>query len=439
MKKIKVIGFLIIFFIFLSFFVNFEKIVSVSPTQIESKKLLDGNSYNTLTNDGAWCWFADPRAVYYEGKYRRTYIGWVNKSGDIIIAHYDHTTKKITTNTLKFALESDDHANPAILLCNDGRLIVFYSGHGGESMFYRIMKNPEDISSWSDEMKVGTNTEGRYGITYPNPYQLSNEENVIYLFWRGGNFKPSFSKSKDGINWSPAKTLIEGKGARPYIKFESDGIEKIHFAFTDGHPNNEVKNSIYYAYYYKGAFYKANGTKIKGIETLPINPPEADVVYDANVSGSRAWIWDIAIEPSGNPVIVYAVFTEETDHRYRYARWDGKKWNDFEITSAGKWFPQTPKSEKETETFYSGGIVLDHSNPSIVYLSKQINGIFEIEKWITSDGGAKWTSVKITNNSKKNNIRPIVPRRHKKESVELIWMYGDYIHYTKYNTAIKMK
>lgn len=22
-----------------------------------------------ITPDGAWCWFADPRAVYYEGKY----------------------------------------------------------------------------------------------------------------------------------------------------------------------------------------------------------------------------------------------------------------------------------------------------------------------------------------------------------------------------------
>lgn len=432
----KVIGFLVIF---LSLFTNFAKDDFISSGQQVSKKIPDGSSYNTLTDDGAWCWFSDPRAVYYEGKYKRTYVGWVNKAGDIVIAQYDNKTKKVTTNTLKYALESDDHANPAILLRNDGRLIVFYSGHGSRDMFYRIMKNPEDISIWSDEMKVGTNTEGKYGITYQNPYQLSKEENVIYLFWRGGNFKPSFSKSKDGINWSPAKTLIEGKGDRPYIKYDSDGIEKIHFAFTDGHPNNEEKNSIYYAYYCKGAFYKANGTKIKDIDALPINPREADVVYDANVSGARAWIWDIAIEPSGNPVIVYAVFPKETDHRYRYARWDGRKWNDFEITSAGRWFPQTPAGKEETETFYSGGIVLDHSNPSVVYLSRQINGIFEIEKWTTSDGGTKWISEKITNNSKKNNVRPLVPRGHKQKDAELIWMYGDYIHYTKYNTALKMK
>ena len=29
---------------------------------------------------------------------------------------------------------------------------------------------------------------------------------------------------------------------------------KIHIALTDGHPNKEAENSIYYMYYQKGAF-----------------------------------------------------------------------------------------------------------------------------------------------------------------------------------------
>jgi hypothetical protein len=114
-----------------------------------------------------------------------------------------------------------------------------------------------------DPLQIDTNTEGKFGYTYPNPIQLKKEQNKIYLFWRGGNFKPSFAVSNDTINWSPAKTLIEGKGARPYIKFASDGNEKIHFAFTDGHPRNETKNSIYYACYYDGALHKADGTVIR--------------------------------------------------------------------------------------------------------------------------------------------------------------------------------
>src|SRR3954465_2142560 len=26
--------------------------------------------------DGAWCWFADPRGVRFDGLHKRTYVGW---------------------------------------------------------------------------------------------------------------------------------------------------------------------------------------------------------------------------------------------------------------------------------------------------------------------------------------------------------------------------
>ena len=398
-----------------------------------------GSRIVNLTEDGAWCWFADPRAVYYEGQHKRTYVGWVNKAGDVQAAYYDHQTRTVTSATLRAKLQYDDHANPAILIRPNGRLMVFYSRHGDkEAMFYRISNSPESIASWGREMQIKTNIEGKYGYTYPNPVQLSAEDNLIYLFWRGGDFKPNFSTSKDGINFSPARTLIKGSGDRPYIKFESNGTDKIHFAFTDGHPRKEPTNNIYYAYYYNGAIYKADGTKIRDMAGLPIEPAEADKVYDAVAGSARAWIWDIALDSSGHPVIVYATFPKETEHHYRYARWSGSKWEDFEIVAAGRWFPQTQEGRKEREPFYSGGVVLDHSDPSIVYLSRQINGVFEIEKWVTSDGGANWNSEAITSGSKKNNVRPVVPRNHKPTGIELIWMHGDYVFYTKYDTALKL-
>ncbi|GAH06405.1 unnamed protein product, partial [marine sediment metagenome] len=80
---------------------------------------------------------------------------------------------------------------------------------------------------------------------------------------------------------------------------------------------------------------------------------------------------------------------------------------------------------------------LDHSNPSVVYLSREVNGVFEIEKWTTPDGGAAWTSQNITAGSQKNNVRPVVSRSHKPGRPALFWMHGDYIYYTRYHTAIK--
>ncbi|WP_407267926.1 BNR-4 repeat-containing protein [Radiobacillus sp. PE A8.2] len=391
----------------------------------------------TLTNDGAWCFFADPRAVYYEGVYKRTYIGWLTKMGDVVIGYYDHDTGEIQSTKIKANLQIDDHANPTILVTKEGYITIYYSAHLGECLFYCTSVSPEDISMWGEERTILGNSEGNHGYTYPNPIQLEGEDNTIYLFWRGGNFKPSFAKTNDGIHWSEVNTLITGSGARPYIKYVSNDIDKIFFAFTDGHPNKEAVNSIYCAYYYAGAIYNLDGTKINNVEKLPIAPSDVDQVYDACLTGNKAWIWDIALDEEENPIIVYAVFHTTFDHRYHYARWTGTKWECKEITSAGSWFPQTPDGKEESEPYYSGGIILDHADPTIVYLSKQVNGIFEIEQWQTNDNGDNWNVEVVTSHSTLNNVRPIVSKGATSHISHLFWLQGRYIHYTDYDMAIK--
>jgi hypothetical protein len=51
--------------------------------------------YKTITFNGIWSWFSDPRAIYFEGKYKRTYIGWIDNFGDVHVGFYDHGNKKI--------------------------------------------------------------------------------------------------------------------------------------------------------------------------------------------------------------------------------------------------------------------------------------------------------------------------------------------------------
>jgi hypothetical protein len=51
---------------------------------------ISSESYKSFTDDGAWCWFSDPRAVYYEGKLSCTYSAWVSSKGDIIVSSYNH-------------------------------------------------------------------------------------------------------------------------------------------------------------------------------------------------------------------------------------------------------------------------------------------------------------------------------------------------------------
>jgi len=33
-------------------------------------------------DDGGWSWLADPRAVFFAGRHRRTFMGWIDRDGD---------------------------------------------------------------------------------------------------------------------------------------------------------------------------------------------------------------------------------------------------------------------------------------------------------------------------------------------------------------------
>ena len=393
---------------------------------------------NTNIGNGAWCWFADPRAVRYQGTYDRTYIGWVDENGNIGITSYDYDTQAYSKFILHYTLQADDHDNPAIFIRDDGRLQVFYSKHSstGNAMYYRISTKPEDITSWGAEATIGVNSSGSYGYTYPNPIQLSREDNLMYLFWRGGDFQPTFSTSTDGTSWSPVKNLFQvpnpGGTSAPYVKYASDNRSRINFAISNNYPSNSATSSIYFAYYDDGSFYKADGTFIKTINQLPLLASEMDQVYDGVANGAGSLVWDIAFDDLGSPVIVYANFpgaspSRADDHRYRYAYFDGTNWRDYEITPAGGDVDEV-QANGGSATFYSGGISLNHSDPSIVYLSKEVDGQYEIQKWATSDHGLNWVSENITSGSSQKNMRPILPRGSVSDS-DLIWMNGIYDYY----------
>jgi len=396
-----------------------------------------GKSYPVFSDDGAWCWFQDPRAVYVEGKHKQTFAGWMTHTGRLQIGAYDHQSGDFRTFTLKDQWDIDDHNTCSILVLPDKRLMVFYARHCRPGLFCRTTAKPEDISQWQNEITVTD----ALSVTYSHPVYLTAESR-FYVFWRGSSSKPTFASSADGKTWTPPRILIQQIGRedpkiRPYLKVVSDGTSTIHFAFTDDHPRDEPQNSIYYLRYENGSFFKADGSRIADLTSLPISPVNCDLVYNAKPTSVRSWLWDIALDKQSRPVIAYTRLPKETDHRYHYACWTGDRWLDTQMTPAGRWFPQTPAGQEETEPHYSAGLVLDHSNPSIVYLSRPINSVFEIEKWTTPDNGRTWAVNPITCDSKYFNVRPVVPRGYSGGDL-VLWMHGQYIHYTNYQTDIRM-
>jgi len=415
-------------------------------TFIGNNRAQTNSSY--LTNDGTWCWFSDPRAIMVDDN--NIVTGWVKSNGTIEAAKLNLTSKKTETSELYFLLEADDHNNPAFTVTAEGQTLVLYTRHSRKDLFINRLSHltkefrfsePQMIHPFSDEE---LSEFPRATMTYANPYCLENENNRIYCFGRWIGFKPNMMYSDDnGRTWSKSKVFITNypfdHNNRPYVKYFSDGKSRIHIVFTDGHPRDEPTNSVYYVYYENGAFYKVTGEQICTVEELPFEPKDASVVYTSNPEEGRAWIADIRQDENNYPVILYTRSPEEMNHEYWYARYTKNGWAEYKICNSGKWFPQTPEGKREPEPHYFGGMSVHPGKANVVYLSRQINSVFEIERWETKNNGKSWKSIAITENSEFDNVRPYVPQSLSSASKEIVlWMENQkYIHYTNFKTSIK--
>lgn len=407
------------------------------------------NKIETLNADGAWCWFSDPRAIYVNGNGNNILTGWVKSDGSIETALLNPKTGSIKSEVIFPKLEVDDHDNPAFLQLADKSFMVFYAKHCALDMYWHKNSTNEDslfdkVVTYDPISKSELDKYPLRQVTYANPYQLTKENNRIYVFGRWTGYKPNMMWSDDnGETFNKSKVFIaeEGfrKNNRPYVKYFSDGKSKVHIIFTDGHPRKESTNSVYYTYFENKAFWRLDGTKICNLEDIPFKPSDATVVYKATEETGRAWVYDITADKKGNPTILYARYPTEEQHDYYYANFDGKKWHNNLICHSGKWFPQTRAGKREREPHYSAGLVLHPLHENTVYLSRQVDGVFEIEKHVTKDNGKNWDVTALTKNSKFDNVRPYIPRNmRKKDKTVVLWMENErYVHYTDYKTKIK--
>jgi len=394
----------------------------------------------TFASDGAWCWFQDPRALYVKGRFERTYASWMQSDGKLLVGWMDHSSHKVHSNVIKEKWDVDDHNTGSLLVLPDHRLMLFYARHNKQGLLARISSEPESIDTWGPEITVADTPR----ITYSHPVYLSDEKK-FYVFWRGETWKPTFATSTDGIHWSKPRVLLQQQGReardiRPYLKVGNDGNSIIHFAFTDGHPRNEPTNSVYYMQYSKGKLRRVDGSVIASMESIEaVSHLDFDLLYDARSTGARAWVWDVAQDTDGHPVVLYTRHPEETDHRYHWARWTGQKWQDVELCQAGKWFPETPQGVVEPEPHYSGGMSLNQGNPFQLCGARQVNGIFEIVSWNSFDEGKSWVERSITKNSHQLNVRPVIPVGAREGNAHVLFMSGAYRHYTDYHTSIQWR
>ncbi len=421
-----------------------------------------------FSDDGGWCWFEDERVVIHGGK---LIIGSVAsgahdpaRKGDIEAIIYDLSTATAKRCTLHHPNSEadrkawmDDHNSPAFLVRPDGRILAMYALHNDDGkIYYRITASAGDAANWGEERVFVPSAESR--VTYSNLHWLAREnagKGRIFDFFRGldNSFKPSYAFSDDfGETWIPGHVFINVPTRyrhRPYVKYASNGRDTVHIAYTDGHPG-VFDNCVYHIYYANGTLHRSDGTVIRSLAEGLRSPEEGTRIFQGDPN-NVGWVSDLHIDRRGRPCLAYSVQKDSAglpkgkggeDHRYRYARWNGKRWIDREIAYAG-----TRLYAGEDD--YTGNIAIDPRDPGTVYISTNahpatgkplVSGAdgarhWEIFRGASRAGVAKWTWTPVTRDSLADNIRPVVPiQAHGRHTV--LWLRGKMWSYTNFDFEI---
>ena len=409
-------------------------------------------SGNIVADEGAWCWFADPRALHYEnatGTINATYLGYIDVHGNVKATQYDWVSQRKTDVLVRSYFQPDDHNNPTFIVLPDERVMVFYTRHTDEpKIWYRISSKPGDITTLGDEKYLATAN----NTTYPSPFILSDDPQHIYLCWRGINWHPTIARitmpdanDECTFDFGP-KQIVQSTGARPYAKYQSNGKDKIYISYTTGHPDNEMPDWLYLNVvdinHGNGPILRdikgnqlsiiANGVHHVNKESSYASAHPAAVVD--NSANIRNWVWQVTLDKDENPVIAYPhIDNAKTTHVYWYARWTGTEWRRTWVQYGGHAFHQ---NWNQTERCYSGGMTIDPDNINDLYLSIPTkdgkynkDGVYEIWKYTINDAGEVASSEQITKNSTKNNARPFVIPGSANSPMHLSWMNGDYYYW----------
>lgn len=393
-----------------------------------------------VTPEGAWCWFADPRAIRHaskDGTIDKTYIGYIDTHGNIKATQIDLKTNRRDDILIRSWFQPDDHNNPTFLILPDERVMVFYSRHTDEPCFYyRVTKKPGDLCTLGEEKIIKTQN----NTTYPSPFILSDDPKHIYLCWRGINWHPTIGRllipdqdDNTNFDWGPHQ-IVQSTGARPYAKYTSNGKDKICMAYTTGHPDNEYPNDVYFN------VIDINSLKLKDVKGNVLSiiqdcphhvnkrPEYVSAYPDAVVEHSnyRNWIWEVSLDSLEKPCIAMVrISPDKKTHDYYRVKWNGKEWEKTFLAHAGGHFHQTA----ETERCYSGGMAIDKNNDCDIYASVPVKGengvVYEIVKYTVHKNG-QVKNAPVTYNSTKNNSRPYFISGSKTSPLYLTWMYGDY-------------
>jgi hypothetical protein len=334
----------------------------------------------------------------------------------------------------------DDHDAPAFVLRPDGSYLAVYTGHNKDHFsYYRVYSG----NAWGPERAFDWNTRpggADFPTTYSNPHYLP-AEGRLYNFARGtGHGSQNIMLSTNlGDSWAYAGEMTTNGGigyVNGYFRYHDDG-ERIDFTCTEYHPR-DFNTSVFHGYIRNGQAFNSAGLVVNSniFGGVPVTPQSFTPVFAANTvlppgqTHSHCWNMDVRHFADGSIAALVSTRVNDTsaqpsedpDHAFIYCRYDGRRWAATYLCKAGK---RLFRHEQD----YTGLGALSPDDPTVIYISTPYDprddatflGVHEIFKGVTTNHGATFAWVPVTQHSTRDNLRPVVPAWDRQHTALLWW------------------
>jgi hypothetical protein len=421
-----------------------------------------------FNDNGAWTWYSDERTIVDPtgGKLvvgvdtTPAGFGGSLRNGSVEATIFDlqSGTSLRTTLLASGTLGPDDHNGPAFMLRPDGKYLGQWTGHNQNYLSYFSVFDGTNWSPYTtfDWQALGATSSEM--ASYSNPHYLSAEGRA-YTFVRSLDIKAMniLVSTNYGDTWTYYGKLnkrYSTAGYNPgYYRFCDNGFDRIDFICTESHPRDSL-TSIYHGYISNGMTFKTDGTVVDSNLNDTNAPLSSDfqlvfsngTVMPPGMTNYRCWNDDVQLYPDGTVECIISARINQSassgypdtgvnpNHSFFFCRYDGTKWTPTYLCQAGY-------KLYSSEGDYVGLGCMSPNDPNIIYISTQwdprvvVPGVLdanpqystnhEIWKGVTTNHGASFTWTPITQNSVRDNLRPIVPGWDGNDTA-LIWFRGNY-------------
>lgn len=376
---------------------QFITVFGTGPIILHEVRVRNGQYHRVrVAEDFMGSWWTRPRTVVSDTG--MAFSAGIKSTGQTALASSNLAVSPPTEAQVSLGIfQEDDHNNGALVIRSDKVPVTFYATHGADTLLrYRrgttagtltgIEAQPEQT------INMGTNEAVTYVEAHARPTQ--NEIHVLTRGWNGWSYLRS---TNWGISWSTPRKIFE-MGAQMYIASSllADGVTLRCTAFM--HPSEYVGDTtpadhdiwVFHIDLATGdVTVPGNAVAVANVLTgvgLPLTYANTQPAL-RKPTGRIAHVFDVSSGPT--PMVLYA--EKDTDDTatinsdYRLLVWNGTSWQVRVICPTGQHFGHVLG-------FYVGGAAFKLLDDQTVYLSREDNGVWTIEKWTTVDHGLSWTS-----------------------------------------------